>query len=238
VYSGHVVLGIRPADESAVMLEYNAARQQQFGDDGSAAFEGQRNGFIKNGEVTTMNEATIKAALDGEFKDILGKLAELNHGAEQSKKIAELAGQLEKCNADIKDLKDQLAAAKAAGDDYKTKYEQSDAAKTKLEGELSDSKKAARGAELSAKLKDFTEEEKKSAKDLMDKFVENPDSVEVNAIVNAIKAYRCDKLEAEKAKQKSHEENSSNRFGYTLDSIYGPIDEPARSSGSEGSIFG
>ena len=156
-YSGYALLGIRPADQSAVLLEFNSNK-----------------------------ESEEKEQMD-ELKTLLVELsAKIDKTAEQEKVIEQNASAVAELNASVDQLKATLAVVEAERDAMNVKYNELWAEADGLRLLIAAEKAKARVGEMNAALADFTDEQKAVAKDEIAAFEADPMSAEVNSIVAKI----------------------------------------------------
>ena len=156
-YSGYALLGIRPADQSAVLLEFNNNK-----------------------------ESEGKEQMD-ELKALLVELsAKVDKTAEQEKLIEQNASTVEELNASVEQLKAALDVIEAEKVALNAKYDELWQETEGLRVLIAAEKAKARVGELSAALADFTEDQKVIVKDEIAAFEADPMSAEVNSIVAKI----------------------------------------------------
>jgi uncharacterized coiled-coil protein SlyX len=156
-YSGYALLGVRPADQSAVLLEFNNNK-----------------------------ESEEKEQMD-ELKNLLVELsAKIDKTAEQEKVIEQNASALAELNASVDQLKAALGSVEAEKNALNVKYEELYAEAEGLRLLIAAEKAKARVGEMNAALADFTDEQKAVAKDEIAAFEADPMSVEINSIVEKI----------------------------------------------------
>lgn len=256
VYGGHAILGIRPADEVAVLLEVAEARKQKESSKNTDFNELRQKISALNikpnkkvsakpeinskKEENILDENMIKA-FDELKADIKSAIAELNN-SENEKLVTE-----------INDLKTALDESKATVGQLKAMLDEAQTECTRLQNDMQVNEEkqeeltkaiAAKELEnqvmaLNSAVKDngFTEEDLALADEMVAKFKENPKSVEVNAIIATIKAKQYDKLKAElDAKAPTVEENSY-RYANTLGDIFSALDIKAAKPEYDGSIY-
>lgn len=160
-YSGYAILSVKPADNSAVVMELNSARKTQEG--------GEQN----------MNDE-LKAQVSELFSGMTEKWTEFAAGLEEKvNEINSLKSELETRDARIAELN---AVAEQAKADLETKEQQLSEANARV-AELEKEKAA---AELNQALAGYSEQERAVAKEDIEKFNADPSSVEINAIVGKI----------------------------------------------------
>lgn len=163
MYSGFALLGVRPADPTARIIELNNEVGTKMTEDQIRQMITDAINEMTNANVE-MQSVREKCAADVALKD--NEIAELN------KQIDALKSELEACKTD----KDELSTAK----DQATTEMQS------LKDEMSELQKANKVNEMNSAIADFSDEEKKYAESEINSFNENPDSCEINSIVTKI----------------------------------------------------
>ena len=157
-YSGYALLGVRPADQSAVILEFNNNKES---------------------EEKQMDEIkTLLAEL----------AAKVDKTAEQEKVIEQNASTVTELSASIEQLKATLEAVESERNALDIKYQELWQEAEGLRLMISVEKAKARVGELNAALADFTDEQKEYAKDAIEAFEADPMNVEVNSVVEKIHA--------------------------------------------------
>lgn len=167
-YSGYAILGIRPADDTAIVMELNNKSQEHKEETGmDEKMMSQAVELIKSSVTQTINELNNKS---GEYEK---KIAELNNAvAAKDAEIAELNEKLNTANASVAE-KDQ--AIESQTNELNILKE----ANAALEKE----KKI---AELNSALAEFSQEEQDLAKAEIEAFKADPMSVEINSITSKI----------------------------------------------------
>lgn len=157
-YSGYALLGVRPADQSAVILEFNNNKESE--------------------EKQMDKIETLLAEL----------AAKVDKTAEQEKVIEQNALAYAELNASVEQLRNALAAAEADRDAISKKYDEAWAEVGKLREMVAEAKAKERLGELNAAIAGFTDEQKEYAKDAIEAFEADPMNVEVNSVVEKIHA--------------------------------------------------
>lgn len=156
-YSGYALLGIRPADQSAVLLEFNNNKESE--------------------ERKQMDE----------IKNMLAELsAKIDKTSEQEKVIEQNASIVAELNASVDQLKATLEVVQAERNALDVKYQELYEEAEGLRLMIAAEKAKARVGELNAALADFTDEQKEVVKDDVAAFEADPMSNEVNSIVAKI----------------------------------------------------
>ena len=199
-------------------------REDRRGREAKSSDAKQNIGVKKNKkEVGLMNEKAILAELS-ELKKLI---AELNSSESDDKKMADICAENELLKRQIAELEEKLEKATSENNEMSEKNTALEAATRELE-------KKQLIAELNSALAKFTDEQKKVAQKEIDAFVANPMKSEINSVVAAIKIAIADKV-MESAKIMA-EQNSMNDDRYTLNSVFGSMDE-AESTGVTASIY-
>lgn len=196
-YSGHCILGIKPADDAAIVMELN-------------------NKANNNKEDTTMDEKAMSQFVDAVKDSVTQTITELNSkNAEYEGKISELNGQLADKDAEIAELNEKLSAAQA---DVAAK-DQTIADQTAELNSLKETnatlEKDKKLAELNSALAEFTPEEQALAQAEIDAFKADPTSVELNSITSKI----CVEMVRKNKEAHTNEQNNA-------PDIYGGVNDP------------
>lgn len=176
-YSGYAILGVKPADESAIVMELNSRKTKQEEHDMDEKLKGELMAAVSS----ALSETNSK------WNDCLTKMEAKQ--VEISQLQADIQAKEEE-NAQLRTAVEAAEAAKGAAekerDDEKAKAEEAEGklaeANTKiaaLEGEKAK-------AELNAALASYSDEQRKFAEAEINAFNENPGSVEINAIIGKI----------------------------------------------------
>lgn len=215
IYSGFALLGVKPADNSAKLLELNSKNKE---------------------EQNNMDEKMLQ----GFVSDIKQVISETNSKNEElSKEIAELnAAIVEKDNAiaELNASSEELKTAlEKAQEDYQELWKKEDELYNEikaLKAQLAEAQAKERVGEMNSAIADFSDEEKEYAKAEIDAFTADPINCEINSIVNKIwegigkKAKADEKVVAE--------QNASNNV--EVDDIFAEVSE-INSADEDDSIF-
>ena len=164
-YTGYAVLGIRPADKSAVVTEINESKNKE--------------GF------KIMDEKILRVFVE----DIKNTLIETNSkNEEHNASIVQLNNVISEKDAKIDELNAKCKEAEEALAQKESEINKMKESAKDLEKELNKYKKEKAVSELNFALKQYTDKEKSYAKDEIDAFNEDYTKVEVNAIINKINA--------------------------------------------------
>ena len=186
-YSGYAILGIKPADNAAIIMELNNnTHKEEINMD--EKLMSQFVELIKNAVVKAIAESTNR---DNEHKT---QIEALNNSIEgKTQEIAALNEKLDAANADVA-KKDKLINAQT--EELKS-LKETNACLTK-EKKVSD---------LNAQLSKFTQEERDLAKNEIEAFKKDPACMDVESIINKI----CVEL-VNKGKQESRTHEMNNSF--------------------------
>lgn len=172
IYSGYALLGIRPADKTAKLLEINESnKEDNFMDDN------QMKEFIKEiiSEMLSAQEEINKYK-----EECAGKIAVASEAvATKNKEIEELNEVISSIKSELEACKKEKNELNAANEDMKTELNSLNETVTKLQ-------EKEKINELNTAIADFSEDEKSYAKAEIDAFNENPVNSEINSVVNAI----------------------------------------------------
>lgn len=209
-YSGYAILGIKPADDSAIIVELNNKNKKDKEDKHmDEKLMSQFVELVKNSVTQTITELNNKS---GEYE---GQISELNSQlATKDAKIAELNAALDAANATITEKEQAITSQTAELNSLKE-------TNTALE-------KDKKLAELNSALAGFTAEEQALAQAEIDAFKADPTSVELNSITNKI----CVELVRKSKETHTNEQNSAG----TVPDIFGGVADPQ--SGGDSDIYG
>lgn len=202
-FSGYALLGVEPADDSAKLIELNRNKE----------------------DVNTMTELEIKNLVAQTVTEMSDHQAEINKCKEEcEKKIAETNAELEKVIAEKNEIAVNSEQIQAALDQCKAervaldkKYDELWEEKQALEKALGEAKAKERIADLNNALSEFTDVEQNYAKEEIEAFNADPNSCEINSIVDKIwqsigKAAKTDETK-KAAEQNSNQKTSEDIFG-------------------------
>lgn len=196
-YSGYAILGIKPADDTAIVMELN-------------------NKSNDKQEDTIMDEKTLNQIADVVKASVNQTVTELNTKSEEYEgKISELNSQVAAKDQEIAELNEKLSAAQA---DSAAKDQTIEAQNTELNS-LKEAnaalEKEKKLAELNSALAEFSPEEQALAQAEIDAFKADPNSVELNSITSKI----CVEMVRKNKEARTNEQNSA------LD-IFGGVNTP------------
>lgn len=205
-YSGYAILGIRPADDTAIVLELNNKinhnnKEEEYMDEKTL---NQFVSDIKDSVTTVITETNSKNA------DYEKQISELNEQiAAKDNEIAEL-------NKKCKTLEDEAAEKETKISEQNTEITQIKETNAALEKEKAIS-------ELNTALADYTPEQQAFAQAEINAFKEDPTKVEINSVISKI----CTEMvRVSRENKKSHEQNSA-------PDIFGMVIEPAKDKPGE-----
>lgn len=208
-FSGYALLGVEPADDSAKLIELNQNKE----------------------DVNTMTDLEIKALVTQTVTELSNQEVEINKCKEECEaKIAEANAKVEQVIAEKNEIEATSAQIQAALDAVKAekdaldkKWEELWAEKEALQKALAEAKAKERIADLNNALSEFTDVEQNYAKEEIEAFNADPNSCEINSIVDKIwqgigKAAKTDET------KKAAEQNSNQK---TAEDIFGEINSAA-----------
>ena len=195
-YSGYALLGVRPADKTAKILELN-----------------QSNNVDK--EDFTMGENEIKAIVSQVIGEMNSSAEEINAMKEECEKriaesqelVKELQAEIERQNENIAELESKVTALNEANTALTSEKEALTGEINELKSNLEDAQKKEKIGELNAAIKGFTDEQKAFAQAEIDAFNENPLTSEINSVVDKIHAEIGKKYIEEAKKASEHVED-------------------------------
>lgn len=214
-YSGYALLGVRPADKTAKILELN-----------------QSNNVDK--EDFTMSENEIKAIVSQVIGEMNSSADEINKMREEcEQKIAdsqnlvnELQNEINGLNQNIAELEAKVNALNEANACLTTEKETLAGEVNELKASLEDAQKKEKVGEFNEAIKGFTDEQKAYAKAEIDAFNENPLTSEINSVVN--------KIHAEIGKKYMEEvKKASENDGTEVEDIFSEINEAKKVDSDE-----
>ena len=207
-YSGYAILGIKPADEAAIVMELNNRNAKK--------------------EDATMDEKTkneLVAAIAGAVSTETNSKWEEYWAKVDLKEaeIAQLRADIAQKEADIAQLQADYQAAAAAKEAAEAGLAEANAAKEAAEASLTEANAKiaelegeAAKAELNAALAPYSEEQRAVAQEEIDAFNANPGSIEINSIIGKI----CTKMVENARENHTAETNAASQidvFGMTDD---------------------
>ncbi len=244
-YAGQAILGIRPADQAAVLLEIAQANNQKkqlqdFTDLRAklASLDIKKNNTTIVAEMQQNNNEGGNNHMDEnmktEFIDAIKAtiVAELNNSEKVSAEKVELESKIAELNATIAELRTALGNVDHEKEMLENELKVKEEKEEMLVKAIAAAELANQGLALNSAIEKngFTKEdlEMESVKELTDKFNEDPKSVEVNAIVDKIKAIKFDQKMQEEAEKYSDvvvEQNSLRGIANNgWESLFAPIE--------------
>lgn len=163
-YSGYAILGVKPADEAAIVMELNNKKQDDKED--------------CNMDEKLKNE--LMAVISGAISETNSKWDE--YYANVQAKEAEIA----QLHADIQSKEAEIAQLRADMEKYQADKAAAEAGLSEANAKIAAMEDEKAKAELNAALSPYTEEQRAVAKDDIDAFNANPGSVEINSIIGKI----------------------------------------------------
>jgi predicted nucleic acid-binding Zn-ribbon protein len=190
-FSGSAILGIEPADDSAVLLELNAKikkEDKKMADNKETILELNNKLDQKSTEINELKNS-IKDK-DSELEKVQG---ELNSKQEELGALVDKNKEVEKELNEVKTSKEDLEKELNSLKEFKKEVEDE---KLKVE--------------LNQKLSSYTEDEQKLVEDKVNEFNEAPSQEKMDAIVNEINSEIAKAILAERQKQVKSEKNNKN----------------------------
>ena len=248
-YTGFSIITVKPADDQSLVLELNSAKSQPNNNfDNLRKKVSELNTKKKsNKKQLEVNNVKEEPKLNEEMKKLLEAfkadiITEINNALKSTVEVNDLKEQLDKANVTVATLQSQLKQVEDEEDNLKTALKVCEEKEEELIKAIAEKELENRLMALNSALSQegFTEDDKKLASDLIDKFNADPKSVEVNSIVDKIQAAKykevSEKLaKIEKEKEVTHEENSL-RFP-SLDNIFGSVENFTPKTTETGSLF-
>lgn len=196
-YSGYAILGIRPADDTAIVVELNNKMQN-----------------CK--EDMFMDEKLMGQFVELVKSSVTQTITELNHKSDEYEgQISELNSQLATKDAEIAELNAKVAAAEASAAEKDEAIEAQVAELNSLKEVNAALEREKKIAELNSALAEFSPEEQALAKAEIDAFKADPMTVEINSITSKI----CVEMVRKNRENHTNEQNSA-------PDIFGGVNEP------------
>lgn len=172
-YSGYALLGVRPADQTAKILELNN---------------------LKKEDNIKMDRDEIKAIVSQVVGEMASNTNELNQCKEEcANSIAEAQAlvtakdaEISELNQAIETMKAELESCKAEKDTLVTEKETLSTEINSLKATLEEAQKKEKVGELNSAIASFSDEEKGYAKAEIEAFNADPLTSEINSVVNKI----------------------------------------------------
>ncbi len=173
-YSGYALLGIRPADQTAKILELNNAKEEK---------ETMERDDIRAIVAEIIDELNTSSETIAALKEECAtKIAEAQALVAEKEKL------IEEMNAQIAAMQGELSSAKETNEAIVAEKEELSNEINSLNEKLAEAEKKEKIGELNAAIADFSDEEKAYAKEEIDAFNESPLTSEINSVVNKIYA--------------------------------------------------
>lgn len=194
-YSGYSLLGIRPADNAAVLVELNQSESED--------------GVQMNEELKTfLQELMAKVTEIASCKKELEEANVVN---------AQLGEEKSALSASVQQIQNALDDAQKECKELGEKYDRLWNEHAALEKMLAEAQARERVGELNAALKAFTDEQIAYAKDEKDAFEKDPAHSEINAVIDKIyleigKRAAEDRVKAEQNADQSQEKDADDIF--------------------------
>ena len=222
IYSGYALLGVRPADKTARLLELNS-----------------------KGDVSVMNEAEIKALIKDTVNEMSNTTTEMNEykqncdsqvaaaNTERDNAISEKNQAIERADGlqtELDNCRNTITERDNTISELNSKIEN-------LNNELNQIKTEQRLAELNTALEEFSEDQRNYADAEIKAFKENPMTTEINTVTDKIwigiaKNAKAAADAAEAEAQKVAEQNSA-----SVEDIYGLVETNKQNEDEEISIY-
>lgn len=215
-YIGHAILGITPADDSAVLLELNSHKK------GDLLMKEQIEALQKTADERLLEINELKSQLEAAKGEVAAKDDELKEkDAQAEAKDKEKEEEMNALVLKVKELEGtatELSTAKEAVEAELNTYKEAEAAQ-----QLEELK-----AEFNAKTAIYSEEEKATAEAEINAFVEAP-SVELmsaaihkldSTVAQAILASRTSELNSQTKKQTGIEETIVHSGDFSIEDLY------------------
>lgn len=196
-YSGYAILGVKPADEAAIVMELNNKNQKK--EDDYMEFTEQMKQEVNAAVSTAMAE------VNNRWDEFWAQLSQ------KDARIAELEAQIKDKEAEIAHVEEEKAQLRADFDakeagltEVNAKLEEANAKIAEMEAKNAELEKEQLKSELNNALASYTDEQRKAAEAEINAFNENPGSVEINAIVGKI----CTEIVRAAKEAKTSEQNA------------------------------
>lgn len=193
-YSGYALLGVRPADQTAVLLELNESQNDD------------------DKEETLMDKAEIKAIVE----EINGVEAEMNAYkancdqavAEANEAVTAKEAEISELNSKVDTLTSELESAKNENSELVSKNEALTAEVNSLNEKIASIESEKKLGELNSAIASFTDEQKAYAQAEIDAFNASPLTSEINSVVSKI--YEGIGIKSIESAKAAAEQNSAN----------------------------
>lgn len=210
IHSGYCLLGVRPADASARLLELNENQKE---------------------DLQQMTETEIKTIVSQVLSDLSDHTFEINKAKEECEaKIAEANEAVEtavseknEIEANSQKIQEALDALRAEYEELDKKYHALWEEREALEKALGEAKARERLGEMNEAIAEFTDEQKAYAQAEIDAFNADPISSEINSIVSKIYEGIGRAAQADENKKVAEQNAAKN----DVEDIFGYVEEPA-----------
>lgn len=170
-HSGYALLGVRPADQTAKILELNSKEDKKIMD------EMQVKALVGEVVNTTMN---VTAEMNKCKDECAAQVAAATETiADKDNQISELNSQIDTIKAELETCKNENAELNAAKETMQSEINE-------LKATIAESEKKEKIGELNAAIASFSDEEKAYAQAEIDAFNADPIASEVNSVVSKI----------------------------------------------------
>ncbi len=258
VYHASAILGIKPADQQAILLEYNQSKEKLSNDTTTVSDLKRRlclmeqNSKHANSDTISVSELKDKihkinnSSLMGERlinmeeKEIMGMLREIldklsddepdKDEMDKDRRISELSAEIDEIRKEI-DMKTKEL------EDLHEKHKNLERGFNETNEALTKSENNALVSALKAELAQFDDEDLENYKERIEAFNKAPEKAEINSIIADVKLSKADRIIAEQqAKNDKFEQNSRANYVSTRE-IYSDLNVPESSDSKSGSIF-
>ena len=189
VYSGYALLGVRPADPTAKILELNDSHKED-----QTMGENEIRAIVSQVIAETNSHADEINKIKAEYEERIADC--MNMKADSDKFTSEL-------NERIEELTEKVNALEAANQALTAEKEAMTSEINTLKTDLETAQKEKKIGELNSAIEGFSDEQKAYAKAEIDAFNENPLTSEINSVVDKIYAGIGRKSREEEAKMAS-----------------------------------
>lgn len=173
IYSGYALLGVRPADKTAKLLEINELNK-----------EGN----------TKMDEKEVKALIEEVVKETMSVTTEINQAKEDANaqiatanaSVAEKDSTIAELNSQLETTKSELESVKNEKNELATANEALQSEINSLRETVAEAQKKEKVNELNTAISSFSDEEKAYAQAEIDAFNADPIKSEINSVVSKI----------------------------------------------------
>ncbi len=170
-HSGYVLLGVRPADQTAKILELNSKEDKK-----------------------NMDEKQVKALVGEVVKEAMDVTAEMNKCKEEcaaqisaaTESIAEKDKQIAELNAKVDSLTSELESCKTEKSELNAANESLQSEVNSLKETVAEAEKKEKINEMNSAIASFSDEEKAYAQAEIDAFNADPIASEINSVVSKI----------------------------------------------------